>query len=516
MTSKVESLGIRRRSKLAAELTPRFPTKGPYIPHLPHPPQQAFLLLSFIAEVFYGGAAGGGKSDAGLMACLQYADVPGYSALIIRRTFADLAMPGAIMDRAGEWLRNSPAIKRDGGKRWEFPTNDPDRPATLQFGYAAKYQDVHRYQSTEFQTVFFDELTHFEERAYRYLFSRLRGPSLPCVHCTHGTSQPAGEPRSHDEDHDWCECGHEHEPRVECDDCGCTNYVPTGCECTAPEPDRSGLIAADDGTTLADVPLRMRSGSNPGGVGHIWVRDRFVDPDTKEPKAIFVPAKLRDNPSLDRKAYRAGLKHLTLVEQQRLEDGDWDALDEGEVFKRAWFQIVDEAPGSCRWVRFWDMAATVQDEKKRNDPDWTAGAYVGLSAEGQWFIADMVRFRATPFGVKQRIQQTAQLDTKRVPVRMEEEGGSSGIGMIDSYRREILVGYDFDGVRPQLGKKERAAPVARAAEAGNVFLLSAPWNRDFLDEAAAFPTKGIHDDQIDAVSGAFDFLSNGRRARIIA
>jgi predicted phage terminase large subunit-like protein len=499
---------------------PRFPTRS-YIPHVPHPPQQAFLLLNFIPEAFFGGAAGGGKSDAGLMAQLQFADVPGYSALIIRRTFPDLSLPGAIMDRANEWLANTGAHKLDGGKRWEFPTNDPAKPATLQFGYAATHKDVYRYQGAEFQSVFVDELTHFEERTYRYLFSRLRGPALVCANCGHGTSQLAGEDRRHDEDHDWCECGHEHAPFEVCegDDvegCGCADYRPTDCDCTAPDGDRSKLVAADDGTTLADVPLRMRSGSNPGGVGHEWVKARFINPETRERKAVFVPSKLGDNPSLDRRAYRASLSHLTLTEIARLERGDWDAMDEGELFKRIWFQIRDEAPGDCRWVRFWDKAATKPIPSKRADPDWTVGVKVGLDPRGQWWIADVRRMRGTPLEIRKLVEQTAALDGRRVPVRMEEEGGSSGIGETDTYRREVLVGYDFDGARPSIPKTERAAPVARAAQAGNVFLITGGWNSVYIDEHTAFPTKGVHDDQVDATSGGFDFLAHGRRARIIA
>ena len=74
------------------------------IPHVPTSRQAAFLLLNCL-EAFYGGAGGGGKSDALLMAALQYADVPGYNALIIRRNLSDLALPKALMDRAHTWLR---------------------------------------------------------------------------------------------------------------------------------------------------------------------------------------------------------------------------------------------------------------------------------------------------------------------------------------------------------------------------------------------------------------------------
>jgi predicted phage terminase large subunit-like protein len=524
LVETVEEMGFKRRQKLTADLIPRFPSGHAYIPHIPHPPQQAFLLLSYIPEAFYGGAAGGGKSDAGLMASLQYVDVPGYSALILRRTYADLALPGAIMDRAIEWLTNTGATKRDGGKLWEFPCPGGP-PATLQFGYAQTHNDIRRYQGAEFQSIFVDELTHFEERTYRYAFSRLRGPAVPCAWCGHMTSQVAGERRGHDEDHDHCACGHEHQPWKECEGdehhggrwCGCTDYRPVGCDCKTADPDRQFLAAAPDGTTLADVPLRMRSGSNPGGLGHEWVRSRFVDKATRDERAVFVPAKLSDNPSLDRRAYRAQLAMLTEVERARLEDGNWDVADDGDVFERGWFRIVDEeaVPASTRWLRFWDLAATVQSPKKRNDPDWTAGALLGLSEDGRWWLKDVRRFRKSPLDRDREIEQCAALDGRRIPVRIEQEPGASGVAQVDSFRRELLVGYDFDGTKPQLSKEERAAPVSKAAQAGNFALVSAPWNREFVDEAAGFPTLP-HDDMVDAVSGAFDALVTRPRARIIA
>src|SRR5574340_387166 len=84
-------------------LSPYLPVHPETGPWTPTPPQAAFLLLDGL-EALYGGAAGGGKSDALLVAALQYVDVPGYAALLLRRTYPDLALPGAIMDRAKEWL----------------------------------------------------------------------------------------------------------------------------------------------------------------------------------------------------------------------------------------------------------------------------------------------------------------------------------------------------------------------------------------------------------------------------
>tara|TARA_R110000824_G_scaffold8439_2_gene38347 strand:- start:28292 stop:29827 length:1536 start_codon:yes stop_codon:yes gene_type:complete len=148
-----------------------------YIPHHPTERQATFLIAGAIlaaehpttkSEILYGGAAGGGKSDALLMDALGYADVPGYSALILRRTYPDLALPGAIMDRSHEWLEGK-AKWNDRDKQWRF-----DSGARLTFGFLATDMDQYRYQSAEFQYIGFDELTQFDENQYRYMFSRLR------------------------------------------------------------------------------------------------------------------------------------------------------------------------------------------------------------------------------------------------------------------------------------------------------------------------------------------------------
>lgn len=178
----IDSMSRSELMQLQRLLTPKM-TK--YIPHVPTPKQAAFLLLDN-REAFYGGAAGGGKSDALLMAGLQYVDVKGYAGIIFRKTYADLTKPGALIERAKEWLLPHSDIRWDEkNKRFEFQEKFGKRTevrSILQFGYLESPNDRYNYQGGEYQFVGFDELTHIDMDSYLYLFSRLRrlkGSKIP-------------------------------------------------------------------------------------------------------------------------------------------------------------------------------------------------------------------------------------------------------------------------------------------------------------------------------------------------
>lgn len=181
-----------------------------------------------------------------------------------------------------------------------------------------------------------------------------------------------------------------------------------------------------------------------------------------------------------------------------------DPIDRlGSIFNREWFKIVDDVPSDVLPVRFWDLAAT--EFKMTNNPDWTAGALVSRK-NGCWYIHRIDRLRGRPKLVEDFIKQCAMLDGRHVSIFIEQEPGSSGVNTIDHYQRNVLPGYIVKGVRSTGTKVLRAYPVSAAAEAGNVFLLRGPWINDFLDEISVFPL-GEHDDQVDAVSGAFEAFS---------
>ena len=242
----------------------KFPPLAKYWPHLQRvsAKQAAFLVLDQF-EAFYGGAAGGGKSDALLAAALQYVDIPGYAALILRRTYAELEKSDGLIPRADAWLSGTDAHRIDGGKKWVFPSG-----ARIEFGHVKDEVDKHGYQSAAYSAVLFDELTSFTESIYEYIaFSRSRRPM--------------------------------------------------------------------EGP-LSRVPIRVRSASNPGNIGHLWVKQRFVTEKTRQPGVVFIPATVADNPGLDVAQYRETMSHLSESLQAQLLEGDWDA------FHGAAFAVSDE------------------------------------------------------------------------------------------------------------------------------------------------------------------------------
>ena len=471
-----------------------------YIPHTPTAKQAGFLALQE-KEGLYGGAAGGGKSDALLMAALQYTHVPGYTALLLRRSYKDLSLPGALMDRAREWLAQYDDVHwHSQQKTFTFPSG-----ARVVFGYLKTDADVYQYQSSAYQFIGFDELTQFQEFQFTYLFSRLRRPALPCANC----SLPLDT-----ENYVLDSTGHrqyEHKDKHAAEEIGCSN----------PEPDPKALAEYPEtpgGISVFNVPLRVRSATNPGGYGHDWVKRRYItDPDPFD-KRPFVTALLEDNPYLDREEYAKELSNLDPVTRSQLLRGDWEARATGGMFKRSWFPVIDTKPRSSdiSWVRFWDLAGS-EPTPSNPDPDYTAGLLMGRdTVTGQFYIADVRRLRRSPLQVERIVRRTAQMDGRNVRIVIEQEPGSSGKQTITTFRTKVLSGYEVYGRRPSGSKFERAKPFSSQCEAGNVTICQPrQWNLSaYFDELEAFTRiSDEHDDQVDASSGALKELTSNMYER---
>lgn len=433
-----------------------------------------------------------------LMAALMHVDVPGYSALLLRRTFNDLVAPGALLDRAKLWLADTDAKMRDEGRLWLFPSG-----AKLAFGYAQRDSDKYKFAGGEYQFLGFDELTQFDPSIYTFLFSRLRRPQLACMVCNKRLVRKMGPNGP----------VYSHAVRTKEEIKFQSQFG--GPPCTDPLPDPQVLAkygpAAQDGMTIFDVPLMARSATNPGGPGHEFVKKRFINPETRG-KRVFIPASLRDNPNVDREAYVKALSNLSTVDRERLLNGDWDVDVEGSLFTRDNFQPLPDGNltiGDCKEaVRYWDLAATESDTA-----DYTVGALCGVTDDGRWVVLDIKRARLSPAKVERLVRRTAEEDGRDVRIAMEQEPGSAGKNNVSNYSRNVLPGFRFKGVRVTGKKEVRAEPLAAQVEAENVYINTGAWNSEFLTEFQSFPT-GAHDDQVDAVVGAFNELVNPYKKKV--
>jgi predicted phage terminase large subunit-like protein len=249
----------------------------------------------------------------------------------------------------------------------------------------------------------------------------------------------------------------------------------------------------------------MRSASNPGGVGHEWVKDRFIS--SERSGRVYIPATLEDNPHIDAEEYNQMLDNLDPVTRRQLRYGDWDIAIAGNLFKADWFKgrlAPSELPVIDKYVRFWDLAAS--EEKSGTDPDYTAGVLLGRDKNNTIYVMDVKQQRGSPLTIEKLIEATAEHDRSmygQVGIYIEQEGGASGKFTIDQFVRRTLYGYDVHGQRVTASKLLRAKPVSAQMEHGNIKLVEGAWNEAFIRELVAFPNKAIHDDQVDALSGAF-------------
>lgn len=243
---------------------------------LPGPQTEAFNSLAF--ETLFGGAAGGGKS----FLLLGLARLRHRSVLLLRRTFAQLEDTLILKSKQ---IYGHPECYNVAKHVWEFADG-----ARIRFGHLEHEDDVHQYQSAEFDLIGFDELTQFTQFQYEYLLSRarttLKGQPVRIVTCTN----PGGE------GNDWV----------------MARWAPWLDE-TYPHPAKAG-----------EIRYFKRDGSG-----------REIETASDDPDAMsrtFIPARLSDNPYLS-EDYRKTLNLLPEPLRSQLLHGDWKAGQADDAYQ---------------------------------------------------------------------------------------------------------------------------------------------------------------------------------------
>lgn len=225
-------------------------------------------------EALYGGAAGGGKSDALLAEALRQVHIPHYRGLLVRRTYPELE---GLIDRSREiYKRAFPRARYVGNEYyWRFPSG-----AKIYFRSMQHEKDKTKFQGLQYDFIGVDELTHFAWSQYSYLMSRNRPNGEGTRVYIRATTNPGGN------GHGWVR-------------------------------DRFITAAPPLTTVYEEVEVIW-----PDGHKTTERRDR-----------VFVPASLFDNKILMRNdpQYMTNLAMMPKAERDALLYGLWDSF-EGQVF----------------------------------------------------------------------------------------------------------------------------------------------------------------------------------------
>ncbi len=138
-------------------------------------------------------------------------------------------------------------------------------------------------------------------------------------------------------------------------------------------------------------PKFMKSTTNPGGIGHDWVKKRFINPmppntvlKTDTGTRLFLPSKVQDNQFLmeNDSRYMERLKNLPERERKALLDGDWDIFD-GQYFDnfKQTIHVVEPMFGPEEFPAGWEYYIAID-----YGLDMLAALLVGVTPGNDFYI----------------------------------------------------------------------------------------------------------------------------------
>lgn len=436
----------------------------------PQPGSQERFLASRADIVFYGGEAGSSKTAGLVLEGLRCHDIPKSGGIMFRRTSPQLEGPGSLWELMREWypvlgarLTESPYLKA------VFPSG-----ATVQLGHLQYETSKLAHMGKGYSFIGFDELTHFTEGQFWYLYSRCRSTSGVRSYIR-ATMNPDPDSWVKQMVLWWL------------DDNG--EYA---------RPERSGII---------------RHFYRIGEVLH-WgdtaeeLMERFPEQGVPPTSFTFILGRLADNKILLKidPGYRSRLMALPLVERERLlgkgQGGNWKIKPAaGLYFQRGWFRVTEVLPTDIvQIVRAWDKAAT-QPTADNPDPAWTRGVKMAVTKSGRFVVMHLESLRGSPDRVLSTMRNIATQDGPKTKILIWQDPAQAGkvdVQLTKSY----LMGFHVESEVAREDKLVYAGPFSTQVEAGNVDVFAGPWNEEFFAELQAFPD-GRHKDIVDACSRAF-------------
>ena len=223
----------------------------------------------------------------------------------------------------------------------------------------------------------------------------------------------------------------------------------------------------------------------------------IVEPDFREREGQALCPERYTAKTLAHKRSQIGGYHFEAMYQQR------PTSPAGVLFDVSQFEFVDAVPAivSQRW-RGWDKAST------EGGGDYTAGVRVSKGKDGVFYIEDVCRGQWDTAKRDRMIRYIAEIDGLNCRVIGEQEPGSGGKDSAQAFVK-LLGGFSVLTEKTSGSKELRADPLSAQINAGNFRIVRGDWNAEFVEEMRQFP-RGRHDDQVDALSLAFNRIATYR------
>jgi len=189
----------------------------------------------------------------------------------------------------------------------------------------------------------------------------------------------------------------------------------------------------------------------------------------------------------------------------------------GTVFNREWLKYADEEPTQVDkngktvkvpgdWVVVVDLAGFAGITKAvgylQKRLDRTAICVVKVLDDERWYVRDIYLGR---WGIKDTAQKIVDAcdSVKTMNLGMEKGSLFNAVApeIVDcaAKKKVSLVPQPLSHQNER--KSDRVAWALQGRfEHGKILIRKAPWNRDFEDEFANFPSKLVHDDSMDALA----------------
>lgn len=328
---------------------------GIWVP-LPGPQTQAFECKADF--LFYGGAAGGGKTDLMIGKMLTQQNI----SIVFRRTATQLT---GIIERLTGVLGNKNGYNGM-EKIWRLPHLDGRR---IEFGACPNVGDEIKYQGRPHDFKAFDELAHFTESQFRFLSGWMRNAERPELHCqTMGAGNPPTDANGAwviDYWAPWLDKKH-HDPAQT----GDLRWFARLDDKDVEVPGSDELMPYLDGDQwMVDVG----SETYPAGT------DKPIEPKSR----TFISAKVEDNPFLMDAGYRATLQALPEPLRSQMLNGDFGAgIDDNvwQVIPTAWVDAAQQ-----RWEKRSSDSKGIMDSVGVDPARGGRDEMVIAPRHGRWF-----------------------------------------------------------------------------------------------------------------------------------